>query len=549
MSGDVIKEFLVGLGFEIDEAGLNKFSSAVGSASLKVMALGAATVAAATAVFAAVQDIADEYDQLDKLATRFRTTTEAVDEFADMAGVLGLSKEQSIGSLKALDQAIADTALGMGRAKMVFEELGIKVTDANGKMKPTTEVMDDLALKLKDMEKGKAIRVMERLGLDPALMKLFNADLAQLRQDLNDIDKAAGFDLGEAVAESKAFMSSWRALTIEFNKVKLVFEKLYESIGVKLMPKMRAGIEQFRAQIEQFRRKLMDNFEAIRNAIMMVIDFIMRGAEAFIILFMRVFGVVSDVVTGIISWFGKLDSTTQMVILGVLGIAAAWKYLNLAFLATPIGMILSLATALLLLYDDYMTWKEGGDSLIDWGAWEPGINSAIEAITFLRDLIGNAFTAIYAAIDLVVSLLTGDFSQAWFAVGELVNSVIGIFQNAWGVIKSVGESLGNFAGAIAGVFGGSDSDKKNSASLTPQAVQRASENAAQTTTSVGQMPALVPSPQAAAAVTNSNQQTIQQKTEINVSASSDAQATAKAIAGEQNRVNSDMARNMKGAAR
>lgn len=518
MSGDVIKEFLVGLGFEIDEAGMNQFAGAVTSASLKVMALGAATVAAATAVFAAVKGIADEYDELDKLATRFRTTTDAVDEFADMAGLLGLSKDQSIGSLKALDKAIADTALGMGRAKLVFEELGMQVTDANGKMRPTTEVMDELALKLNGMERGKAIRVMERLGLDPALLKLFNADLAQLRADLAEIDKAAGFDLTEAVEESKTFMKSWKALALEFNKVKLVFEKLYESIGVKLMPKMREGIDRFRIQIEQFRQKLIDNMNAIRSAIMNVVDIIMRGAEAFMLLFMRVFGIISDVVSGIISWFGKLDSTTQMVILGILGIAAAWKYLNVAFLATPVGAVVALGLALLALYDDYMTWKEGGDSLIDWSAWEPGINAAIDAVVFLRDTIAAAFTAIYAAIDLVASLLTGDFSSAWRAVGELVNSIVGIFQNAWGVLESIGKSIGNFAGAAVSVFGG------------------------------GKAPALAPSPQAAAAMAGS-QQNVSQSTQIVVQGSGDPQTTAKAVAGEQNRVNADMARNMRGAAR
>lgn len=520
--GEVIKEFLVGLGFDIDEEGLGKFAGAVGAATVKVMALGAATVAAATAVFAGVKDIASEYDELDKLATRFRTTADAVDEFADMAGVLGLSKEQSIGSLKALDQAIADTAMGMGRAKMVFEELGITVTDANGKMKPTTEVMDDLALKLKDMERGRAIRVMERLGLDPALMKLFNADLAELRKELAEIDKAAGFDLDEAVAQSKDFTKSWKALTVEFNKVKLVFEKLYESIGIKLMPKMRDGIERFRAQVEQFRRKLMDNFESIRTAIMNVVGVIMRGAEAFILLFMRVFTIVSDVVSGIISWFGKLDSTTQMIILGVLGLAAAWRYLNLAFLATPIGMIVTLGLALLALYDDYMTWKEGGDSLIDWSAWEPGINSAIEAIGYMRDFIASAFNMIFAAVDMVASLLTGDFSRAWFAVGELVGGIIDIFKSAWNIIESVGKSIGNFAGAIAGVFGGGGGSAP--------------------------APALTPSPQAAANVTG-GQQNVTQQTQIVVQGGNDPAATGRAVAGEQNRVNADMARNLKGAAR
>lgn len=505
MSGEVIKEFLVGLGFDIDEEGLNKFASGVFAASTKVMALGAATVAAASAVFAGVKSIAGEYDELDKLATRFRTTAEAVDDFADMAQVLGLSKEQSIGSLKSLDQAIADTAMGMGRAKLVFEELGIQVTDATGKMKPTTEVMDELAVKMQGMERGRAIRVMERLGLDPALMKLFNADLVQLRQELDEIDKAAGFDLGDAVAESKAFMSAWKAVTIELNKVKMVFEKLYESVGVKLMPKFREGLDRFRIMIEQFRHKLMDNLNAIREAVLNVINVITRGAEFFMLLFMRVFTVVSDVVSGIISWFSKLDSTTQMVILGILGIAAAWKFLNLGFLATPIGMVVALGAAILALYDDFMTWKEGGDSLIDWEAWEPGITSAMDAVAALRDMVASAFNAIYAAVDLVASLLTGDFSRAWFAVGELVGSVVDIFKSAWGVISNIGGALGNFAGA-----------------------------------------ALTPSPQSAAA---GGQQSVSQKTDIIIQGGSDPASTARAVANEQGRVNADMARNLKGVAR
>ncbi|WP_218821838.1 hypothetical protein, partial [Staphylococcus aureus] len=43
-----------------------------------------------------------------------------------------------------------------------------------------------------------------------------------------------------------------------------------------------------------------------------------------------------------------------------------FKAFRLAFLASPIGIILALGTALALLYDDWKTWKEGGKSLIDW---------------------------------------------------------------------------------------------------------------------------------------------------------------------------------------
>ncbi|MBK0647105.1 lytic transglycosylase domain-containing protein, partial [Klebsiella pneumoniae] len=49
-------------------------------------------------------------------------------------------------------------------------------------------------------------------------------------------------------------------------------------------------------------------------------------------------------------------------------------------LASPITWVLALAGAILVLYDDYKTWKEGGKSLIDWKSWEPAITLALNAI-------------------------------------------------------------------------------------------------------------------------------------------------------------------------
>ena len=52
---------------------------------------------------------------------------------------------------------------------------------------------------------------------------------------------------------------------------------------------------------------------------------------------------------------------------------------------SPIGLITGLIVALSLLWEDYKTWKEGGNSLIDWEKWQPAIDKAKDAITWLRD--------------------------------------------------------------------------------------------------------------------------------------------------------------------
>ena len=410
MSAETIKEFLVGLGFKVDEAGLAKFSQGIASASLRVTALAAATTAAAGVIVAGVKAIADDFDQLDKLATQFRTTADAIDEFADAAGILGIKEETAVEGLKNLDRAIVDTSMGMGKAKAVFEDLGISVKDANGNLKPTTEVMAELAEKFKDMDKSKQIRIMEKLGLDPALIKVFNADMAALRADMEAIDKAAGVDFGQAMAESKAFMEVWRAMQQEIQKWKLLFKTTMESVSVKLMPKFRAQMKSITESMINFRRKVMDNLPKAIEAIMPIINVIMRIAEAFIKITARI---VSGAMT-IIGWFLKLNQATGGWAGYILAAAAAWKYLNLAFLKTPLGMLLSLAAVVALLIDDFLTFKEGGDSLIDWGS---GFGLVMQGVT--AALTGFlAYIALSKAAVIAMTVAT----NAWAAATALSTS-------------------------------------------------------------------------------------------------------------------------------
>lgn len=551
MSAETIKEFLVGLGFKVDEAGLAKFSEGIASASLRVTALAAATTAAAGVIVAGVKAIADDFDQLDKLATQFRTTADAIDEFADAAGILGIKEETAVEGLKNLDRAIVDTSMDMGRAKAVFADLGISVKDAAGNLKPTTEVMAELAERFKGLEKGKQIRVMERLGLDPALLKVFNADMAALREEMEAIDKAAGLDFGQAIAESKAFMEVWRAMQQEIQKWKLLFKTALESVSVKLMPKFRAQIRAITDAMINFRRKVMDNLPKAIEAIMPIINVIMRIAEAFIKITARI---ASGAMT-IIGWLLKLNEFTGGWAGYILAAAAAWKYLNLSFLATPLGMLLSLAAVVALLIDDFLTFKEGGVSLIDWGS---GFGLVMQGVT-----AGLAGFLAYLALSKAAVVAMTVATSAWGAATAVANGIMAAARTAvllfnlvlyanpimlvvaavaaliaagvlliqnWDTVKQWFSSffdwllagfskVADWGGKVAGMFGFG-----------------------------GGAPASAPSPQARAAVAG-NGQNVNQQTQIVVQGSSDPAATARAVSGEQGRVNADMARNMRGAAR
>ncbi|MFX8640905.1 hypothetical protein ABTM21_18755, partial [Acinetobacter baumannii] len=97
------------------------------------------------------------------------------------------------------------------------------------------------------------------------------------------------------------------------------------------------------------------------------------------------FALLAIIFGGFIGTIAKLASVLPML----KSLLFLIKSLRLAFLASPIGIVLALAAAIAALWDDYQTWKNGGESLIDWSKWEGGIETAIARIKELAELIKN----------------------------------------------------------------------------------------------------------------------------------------------------------------
>jgi hypothetical protein len=328
---------------------------------------------------------------------------------------------------------------------------------------------------------------------------------------------------------------------------------------------------------------------------------------------------------------GKLNDATGGWAAYILAAAAAWKFLNLSFLASPIGILLSLAAVVALLIDDFLTFKEGGESLIDWGsgfgvvmqgvtailtgllagivavkaavlakaaaiaivngaiaAWSAttvafntvmGIAKVVMAAfnaVMLANPIGLVIAAVAALIGIGYLLVTNwETVKAWFVglfnwfsetfpgiTGFVSDTFKGAADAAIGIFTGVKdwfmgffnwilekfETIKNIAGAVTG-FASSATEKASSAVSNAWGSAKgffggdSKDGAANT-----RPPSLAPSPQAAAAVTGGNQN-VNQQTQIVVQGGANPDATARAVAGQQGRVNADMARNMKGAAR
>lgn len=561
---ETIKEFLVGLGFNVNEAQLKNFVDGVSTASLRAAALGAAVTAAAGVVVAGISEVANEAVKLDLLAQRLNTTASALDDFADTAEMVGIGGEEATASLMALNKVVGEAALGVGRGKIILEKLGIAAKDSNGHVRATTDVMADLQKKLSTMDRGQAMTIMDKLGIDPKMLRMFNGELgdtAKIGQELNNIDLSVGFNLDETIAQSNQYVKTQREMLLQSRLLKMWFSKLWEKLATDMMPRVMKVMDRVSKTIEELRMKLQSNGKQIVAGLEPFLDLILRIGESFMTFVSRTIGVAFNLVSAVVGVFNRMNEASGGWV-GYLAIAlAAWKAFNLGFLLTPIGAIVGIGVAILALYDDFMTWKEGGDSFFDWSAWADGAEQLISAVTGIIDVFDGIAVAIGGAVSIISGLLSLDFNKmiegftnlgtgAVMALQSIGESVINLISGITSLIASIFELFGFDVSGFANIF----KVAFDSIVSVVDNVRKAISSVIDTIASAGGMfdgvfgdSNLTPSPVQRASV--SNAQSVSQTTNINVSGGANPQATASAVASAQNGVNKNMARNVKGAVR
>lgn len=377
------------------------------NATLKDMAMRGAAILglslSITALYSGIKKNAEEMAALDKLAAKLGTTADAVDQFMDQGALLSLDEDVTKGGLEALNQAAQDTALGMGRAKKVFEELGITVTDASGKVKPITSLMSELATTFKDMDKGKQIRVMERLGLNPALLKLFNADLADLNERLETIDKSAGFNFERTRKLSGEFVKSSNALKIELNSIGTFFEKLKSAAYTEFLPIIIKGIK------------------AVTFVMHELFDFITKH---------------SDFVRGAILGI-SIAITAFLVPAAIKGaIAVAAMLAPFILVGAAVAAVIAIFA---LFYEDIAIYMAGGKSLV--GRFLPPWDELKEKIGEVSELLGFFAKLFRAVADVGAMAWKIMFGTMGFVANEGTNTILAQFERIKNYVLEIAEQI------------------------------------------------------------------------------------------------------------
>ncbi|HFV8096434.1 TPA: lytic transglycosylase catalytic [Escherichia coli] len=363
MNAETIKDFLVSLGFSVDEAGAKKFGSVLAGTTANVIKMGVAVEGAALSVVAFTAKIASGLDNLYWASQRTGATVQGIQSIGYAVSQVGGSVDAARSSLESLSRFIRNNPGAEG----FLNRLGVQTRDASGNMRDMAAIFTGVGQKLSSMPYYRANQYAQMLGIDENTLMAMRRGVGQFSAQYSEMVKAIGFNADQAALSSNRFMTSLKSLGEMAGMAR-------DKIGSNLADGL-AG------QIDNLRKKIIENFPKIEVTITKVIKGILWLGE----IVGRVAFRIVDGVGDIIEWWGKLDAETKTLIEVIGGLVVAMRILNSTFWMSPIGLITGLIVALGLLWEDYKTWKEGGNSLIDWEKWQPAIDKAKDAITWLRD--------------------------------------------------------------------------------------------------------------------------------------------------------------------
>lgn len=230
MNDDVLREFLVSLGFHVDETSMKKFTTSVEKVTKSVMQAGLAVAATATGIVAGVAVISNQMEKLYYASQRTGETVGNLMALRYAAGQIGLTADQAQGALEGFARTLR---LNPG-SNNLLSSLGVKGDTPGAKFESFIEQM-------KKQKPYVAAAYAGLFGIDPDTLLMLENGLPKLEAEQAKYkDKLGAFGINgdQAANAAKDFNNSIRQVTSDF-------ELLWVVIQSKLAPVLTPLINEF----------------------------------------------------------------------------------------------------------------------------------------------------------------------------------------------------------------------------------------------------------------------------------------------------------------
>ncbi|EOM7630942.1 transglycosylase SLT domain-containing protein [Escherichia coli] len=430
MNAETIKDFLVSLGFDIDEAGASKFDSVLAGTTANAIKMGLAVEGAALTVVAFTAKIASGLDNLYWASQRTGATVQGIQSIGYAVSQVGGSVDAARSSLESLSRFVRNNPGAEG----FLNRLGVQTRDASGNMRDMAAIFTGVGQKLSSMPYYRANQYAQMLGIDENTLMAMRRGVGGFSGQYSAMAKAIGFNADEAARSSNKFMTSLRE-----------FGAMAGMARDKIGSNLAGGLA---GSLDTLRRHILDNFPRIEQTLTKAIKGILALGDIIGRLFFRLIEGTSSLIT----WWQSLDKQTRELISLFGALTIALRILNSTFWMSPIGLITALAAGIALLWEDYQTWKEGGDSLIDWGKWKPEVDAALKMVRDLKTTVNELAKALAKLLNIDPKSWSlkwdfsnfidqmGEFSKMLNMIADLLNA---IKDGRWADAASIGKQMLN----------------------------------------------------------------------------------------------------------
>ncbi|MBR8074112.1 glucosaminidase domain-containing protein [Burkholderia cenocepacia] len=244
----VIREFLVALGFKVDEKGLKNFTEGVEGATKGVTRLITTISGAALTLGAGVSAFASKLERLYFVSQRTGAAATSLRAFDFAARNLGVSTEAAFGTIENLARFLRNNPAG----ESYLGTLGVQTRNANGELRDTVDIMSDLSGALAKMPTYRAAQYANIFGIDENLMlAMRNGDFEKFLKQYREMSATTGLD--KAADDSHKFMVRLREIGTTF-----------ENLGIRIEGVM---LQKIGPQLDHFQKWMDDHGEEIARRI------------------------------------------------------------------------------------------------------------------------------------------------------------------------------------------------------------------------------------------------------------------------------------------
>lgn len=403
------------------DAQLGKFIKSL-QGGLKIFGAFTTALLGGTGLLKLADDASKANMHLLNLSSNLRIGTSNLVDWRNAAQAFGGSAEGMTTSLTSIKQAMNGLVM-FGDASMLpyFNALGVAMVDSYGKVRQLDDVMLDLADAFHKMPRDQAYTIGKKMGFDDGTINALASGRKEL-QEILDIQKKMYHSDATALARSRELNKQQAVLSAHWQSTKKMIGDALTPVLLNLI-KIVNGFFEF---LQRHEKVVTNVFKGAALVIgLLLIPTLLSAARALL-------GFIAPF-TPLIKIFGLLGAAISPVTLLVGGLAAAFG----------------------LLYNDYKTWSEGGESLFDWESFANGIKDSKVSVETLKTaffnlcstVANNAIPTLKGYAEILGKLVTGDFTGAADQAKRMIDNysdiATGIIADALGEKK---EDIGGFIG-------------------------------------------------------------------------------------------------------